>query len=58
MTAYHRPFPEDIVQYLMKQIVDAVKYHRHSKWVPVNGYYGMLTVQAQMAVDILTNTEG
>ena len=31
MTAYHRPFPEDIVQYLMKQIVDAVKYLHFNK---------------------------
>ena len=31
MSIYKRPFTEDIVQYLMKQIVDAVKYLHYNK---------------------------
>ena len=31
MQTYNRPFPEDIVQYLMKQIVDALQYLHFNK---------------------------
>ena len=31
MTNYHRPFPEEIVQYLMKQIVSALNYLHFNK---------------------------
>ena len=31
MSAYHRPFPEEIVQYLMKQIVNAIYYLHFNK---------------------------
>ena len=31
LSIYHKPFPEDLIQHLMKQIIDAVSYLHFNK---------------------------
>jgi hypothetical protein len=52
-----RFLPDDRMNFAICSESAEMLWHRHSRWVPVNGYYGMLAVQAQMIIDILTGSQ-
>lgn len=52
-----RFLPDDSMNFAICSESAEMLWHRHSRWVPVNGYYGMLAVQAQMVIDILTEKQ-
>lgn len=52
-----RFLPDDWMNFAICSESAEMLWHRHSRWVPVNSYYGMLAVQAQMVIDILTRKQ-